>query len=234
MLLFVFSSFSCGNNTKNIETLNKEKTDTGIVMEKITEIDAEYKSLRSIIFLEEININISSGTNWLVGWENKNSHSIIFAIYNIVNDIIIKYKTDIYLNSLDSKRNSKFDIMKDIPGKRILDMYAAFGDYNNDGYDEILAFGFGGIGISGMFYLAGYDPQEDRIIKYFEAPFRIKDEETGPAPVRFLTYKGKSGFQILFDRGPYALEDDYGFEYWDNDTKKLMSWDENERYVPQE
>jgi hypothetical protein len=111
-----------------------------------------------------------------------------------------------------------FDIMDGIPGERIGQGSAAIWDYNNDDFDELLSFVFGGMNF--YFTISGYDANRDRLINYCNIYFNILDKASGPPPIKFMTYNGLDGMQ-------FENYDDYGkqelsFYYWKNNPTRLV------------
>jgi hypothetical protein len=91
-------------------------------------------------------------------------------------------------------KESRFDIMKDIPGTRIGDGSGVIGDYNNDGIEEIFVYLFGGH-LPGI-VIYGYDNSKDAFVTYLNIPFDLVDPENGPAPAEFMNYQGTDGVKI--------------------------------------
>lgn len=214
VLLFSCAPKEIARNTGETaaDGLDLGKTERELLIERITEFDTERRKFGDTInFLEKININTPGGDNWLVGWEDNDYPSASLKIYNIKEGSITRYNTGLIL--YDNTGFIEFDVMRDIPGRRILDFSAAFGDYNNDGYDEIVSLLFGGI--RNVFEIIGYDAENDEIKKYFEGEFTVKDRQTGPPPVKFLTYNGIDGIQVWLDDGGYA------FMFWNPDSQRF-------------
>jgi hypothetical protein len=113
--------------------------------------------------------------------------------YAIQENKVVK---DIFMSgNSDPFEVSRFDIMVEIPGKRIRDSTAVIGDYNNDGIDELFMFILGG-SRWGVSILGSYNPKTDYLSILASIDSTIIDPENGPAPVEFITYKGMQGFKI--------------------------------------
>jgi hypothetical protein len=143
----------------------------------------------------------------------------------------------------DSERiQSRFDIMKDIPGTHIGNGTSSIGDFNGDGLDEVFNYCFSGMG--NFIFILGYDEGKDDNIVYCDIPFQIIDPENGPAPAEFLTYKGMEGFKVYYVQlnvagGPgYVPEpvpdnDKWFFYTWDDEKREYVRVEEitEEKYI---
>jgi hypothetical protein len=231
-----FISCEKNNSSQNIDVPNNnnsqsETSDINKINNPINDIILNFDvtnnlSNDNIVFLEKINLGITDGDNWLVAWEDIDFKDLRVKIYIIKNDQIVKiYNPNIYLTVYE---DVLFDMMQEIPGQRILGRYGSIGDYNNDGYDEILAMVTSGTG-ENLFIIKGYDAEEDEIIDLCKLAFKIINIDNGPSPIKFIQYKGKEGFQIY-------LEDHYDRDtaYWG-----FVSWSaitgqyEIEEYEPE-
>jgi hypothetical protein len=128
----------------------------------------------------------------------------------------------------DLTKYTRFDIMEYIPGIRVGDSSCTVGDYNSDGYDEVLSFVFGGSnwGIA----ICGYDSKKNDFVYFAYVPFYIIDPENGPSPLEFIKYKGVDGFQVyygqfhVFDGPSYVEPPDPKNQRW-----FFYAWDEGKR-----
>ncbi|MDR1095443.1 MAG: hypothetical protein LBL31_03565 [Spirochaetaceae bacterium] len=90
-------------------------------------------------------------------------------------------------------------LMEKIPGKRFGD-YLTIVDINDDGFNEIIAFSFGGFG--NLFAIYGFDVMASRITKYCEIEYYFNYDEPFP-PVEFR--KDKIRILEIVDRESYDL-----------------------------
>jgi hypothetical protein len=175
---------------------------------------------REITFIKKANFGIPGGDNWIVrlsdGW------ILIFVING--NRIEKRY----VLTSFNPDEQSSFDIMRDIPGKHIGNSSSSFGDFSNDGIDEVFEYGFYGYGKRIIIW--GYDLGKDDFISYCEIPFGLMDYHKGPAPVKFMIYQGMYGFKVSFYQGDVAGGPDYVPEsHPDNGKWLFYTWDGEQR-----
>jgi hypothetical protein len=237
-LLFITALLSCTNKNNQqiveVPNVDKIKNETQSVnninnttSDIISNFDTARNKVRDIVLLKNTNFGIKGGDNWLTVWKNYDNKDSIIIIYVISNNKIIKsYNPNIRFHGDEYK---VFDIMQDIPGQRILDRYASIGDYNNDGYDELIYIIEDSINRENIFEINGYDPTEDTIVEFCKLNFKYIDIDNGPSPIKFIQYKGKEGFQIY-------LEDHYDRDtaYWG-----FVSWSaitgqyEIEEYEPE-
>lgn len=170
------------------------------IAELITQYDSMHSTDRyKLYFIDKIHMEIPGGENWFVTWVQKIERSFSYNSYIYINNynVIDSYNICSMFNIEDY---SSFDIMAEIPGTQIGKLGTAIGDYNKDGFDEILSYSF--YATRYLFEIIGYDKTEAKKVNYIEIPFVLIDREKGPAPVKFLTYKGIEGFQI------YSISDD--------------------------
>jgi hypothetical protein len=157
-------------------------------------------------------MGIPGGDNYVTVWNND-----LIIIYMIDKDFYTIKKYTLGPIS-DPARRSRFDIMKDIPGTRIDNGSGAIGDYNNDGYDELFIYLFGGHSITVVIY--GYDNNKDEIVPYLNIPFDLVDPENGPAPVEFMNYQGIDGVKVY----TYLGENQYLVVHPPRDLNKVYGW----------
>jgi hypothetical protein len=174
----------------------------------------------TIYYIKKLNMGIPGGDNWFVSWFNGDeewSSSLPF-IY-IINDTQVTKRYDDPIFSLSNPLDRiTFDIMADIPGERIGEGAAAIYDYNEDGYDEILSFSFGGMWDT--FTITGYDANGDRLVNYCKQIFNILDKANGPPPIKFMTYNGLDGIQ--FENYDAYGKQELSFYYWKNNPTRLV------------
>jgi len=184
-----------------------------------------------IVFIEKANFGIPGGDNWIVRLNSM--HLLIYVInggrieedyYGTVSG---QYFVDQYLFEI-----SEYDILRDIPGTHIPEGSVSFGDFNGDGIDELFRYLYVrelGHNID-IFH---YEPEKKGFV-FCRIRFKIIDPDNGPAPVEFITYKGKSGFKVYYSNTEAA-----GGSGWTpapdpkNDKWIFYSWDENQRMYAQ-
>jgi hypothetical protein len=196
----------------------------------IKQYDTKMSATEDVYYIQQVNMGIPDGENWLVAWgeiaeDSNNKNSWIIRIYIINNYEINRMYTSNAFLALDTKYRVSFDLLEGIEGKRIGVSSAAIWDYNQDGFDEVLSFFFGGM-FNDSFTITGYDPIADELKNYCDIPFAIKNTETGPLPVKFLTYDGVYGFEIYT---AYYDEPDQVFCYYLPEELKYVSL---EAYTP--
>jgi hypothetical protein len=148
-----------------------------------------------ILHIKKVNMGIPGGENWVVVWSGI---AICYSI-NDAGEVVSRYRID---PTFDVNFFSRFDIMKNIPGTRIGDSSCMVGDYNGDGYDEILNFVMGGSNWGIAIY--GYDSLKNDLAYFAYVPFDIIDPENGPSPMEFIKYKGMEGFKVFFSQSDVA------------------------------
>ena len=178
---------------------------------------------QEITFIGKANFGILGGGNWIARFNDR-----YMSVYSIDGNKIIRQYS---LGSFNLEDHSIFNIMQDIPGKRIGNSTSSIYDFNGDGIDEIFSYGFGGNG--NFASIRGYDAEKDGLVLYCNIPFEIIDKEQGPAPVEFLTYNGVYGFKVYF----MALDVPGGTGYIpepipNNNKWIFFTWDaEQRKYV---
>jgi len=199
LILFLLSCFGNKQNaTINASDLLKDEEQSSsnlpLSIEDIKKIirETEEEYLRrynaDIAFIEKANFGIPGGDNWIVRLSNRT-----LLVYVINNNKIDK---EYNFTSFNHEEYSNFNIMQNIPGTRIDSSTSSFGDYNNDGIDEMFVYGFYGRAFE--IVIRGYDVEKDDFTVYCEIPFEIIDPDNGPAPVEFTTYRGMYGFKVFF------------------------------------
>jgi hypothetical protein len=156
--------------------------------------DRHLKYNETVAYIKKVNMGIPGGDNWIVKWG-----SGIFFCYSVNDGRVV----DTFVSLVSGNSPYAFDIMKDIPGTRIGKSTTVINDYNEDGFDELFTYGFGGNGL--FVIISGYEEgiktrpggYEYKQLKQFcNIPFWIPDPEEGPAPVEFMTYRGVKGFKV--------------------------------------
>jgi hypothetical protein len=178
--------------------------------------------LTKILSIHRANFGIPGGDNYIVLWRYESGTYISHEVY--VYAISDKIEKGYSVNTGIGRKAGDYDIMKNIPGMHIKDIYASFCDFNGDGKDELFSYGFYGMGFYIEFH--GYDEEEDEIINYCDdVKFEIIDEDT--APLVFTQYRNKLGFKVYStfygEFPPVNLIDDYYAWYffaWNDYTKQ--------------
>jgi hypothetical protein len=129
----------------------------------------------------------------------------------------------------DKHPHSRYDIMQDIPGTHIGNGCSSFGDFNGDGLDEVFQYAFGGNGK--FIFIIGYDAGNDKLAYYCNIPFALIDPDNGPAPAKFMTYKGMEGFKVYYYELSVAGGPNEPPNEPDPDNGKwfFYTWDETKR-----
>jgi hypothetical protein len=147
-----------------------------------------------ITFIDEFNFGIPGGSNWLVQWYQLEigRSSITTMVYVVDTDTKeIKFRDFVSLKSGDIPPYL-FSYYQNLPGITIADGICQIGDFNDDGFDEIL-----GLDASYML-IRGYDPQTNKIKSYCNLRYGDVDEGYSSPPVEFITYKGMYGFKLRY------------------------------------
>jgi len=149
-----------------------------------------------ILYLSRIILGIQGEDSWIA---YRNDH--LTWIYN-VNDVKDVKKVDgistaeiSILRYVDSSWNSnialEYNIMQNIPGTWIKNTTIKFGDYNNDGKDEI----FNLYDSHNFCTIMEYDNDKGKMVLTFSCRFDITSS-IEPAPVMFANYKEKDGILV--------------------------------------
>jgi hypothetical protein len=219
-------------NNKTGQLFNQQQP--GLVSEEQTEevivkqVISDYNIYdRILLAMQKIQFGTPGGDNWLVEWQYRDaSHYTVLQLY-VMKDRIVLKDYNLGLN-YDMEAQSRYDIMKDIPGTHIGKGLSSIGDFNGDGIDEIFQYIFSGMG--NFIFIQGYDADKNDKVPYCDIPFELIDPENGPAPVKFMSYKGMDGFKVYYFRtdvadGPnYVSEPDSGNKKW-----FFYTWDTNKR-----
>jgi hypothetical protein len=246
VLVIGIIALSCTKNTNNVKTedvsieeMPGNQTSTALACqteeERIRDLlhtqarrATEYNE--SVLFMMKGNFGIPGGDNWLVEWSPADTNSYtILLLYLIKDNVILKYYNLGLNNNKDGEDvQSRYDIMKDIPGTHIGNGTSSVGDFNNDGMDEVFCYAFGGNGY--FIVITGYDATTDDFPNYCYIPFDFVDPENGPAPVEFMTYKGMEGFKVYYVATNVAGGPGYVPEPMpDNEKLFFYTWDEEKR-----
>ena len=184
----------------------------------VTAFADEHDEIKRLLLAEEggniealakINLGFPDVDTWIVNREDGYTH-----IYSVDGEKNIRYVTLIatveqsevryWDTNIQSNVDLEFDIMQNIPGTRLGSKAVAFGDYNDDGIDEI-------------FIIIPYNESRCNIWRicengekelYFASRFNIT-EPKGPPPVVFINYQGLDGIKV---------------NVWDYPTKRYV-WD---------
>ncbi len=151
-----------------------------------------------ILYLSKINFGILEASSWIVnrgdGWTRIYIVDSEWKLKRIWSGSIAEQSE--LMRHWDRNTGSwidlKFDIMRDIPGTRLGNKTAMFGDYNGDGKDEIFVFSSA---IEDGFYMLGYDIEKDEIATYIDTAYDITDPN-GLPPVEFIKYQGIDGIKV--------------------------------------
>ena len=211
--------------------LNGPATEEEIIKEFIYKNDEYFKKGNiNIIYMEKANFGIPGGDNWIVLLNEKNIYIYVIGDNEKKNDsFLLKYKSYSYGFILEEE--SEFNIIQDIPGTHIGNSTSLFGDYNDDGINEIFEYAFYGRG--SVINIWSYDKVKDEFENYCEIPFEIIDKVNGPAPVEFMTYKGMYGFKVYYSQNevaggigwvsePNPKNDKWIFYTWDEEQRKFI------------
>ena len=233
--------FSC-NNKKEQAVLNEpitESEESGLIksaaekereaMKEFIYTNDQYFQERDaeIVFIEKANFGIPGGDNWIVRLNSM--HILIYVInegrieedyYGTVSG---QYFVDQYMDDI-----SEYDILRDIPGTHTPEGSVSFGDFNGDGIDELFRYLYVP-DLGHNIDIFHYEPQK-KGFGYCRIRYKIIDPKNGPAPVKFMTYKGKYGFKVYYSNIEAA-----GGSGWvpepdpKNDKWIFFSWDEKQR-----
>ena len=232
--------FSCAKKKENTTPDDAEVKEIGGYTESAEEI--EQKAMKEFIynndvyfeetgaeidFIKKANFGIPGGDNWIVRLFSL--HILIYVIdggrieedyYGTING---QYFVDQYPEVV-----SEYDIMRDIPGTHIPDGCASFGDFNGDGIDELFRYLYTEeLGHTIDFF--HYEPQKNGFV-LCRIRHKIIDREKGPAPVVFMTYRGRKGFKVYSNMGwepnpdpaPDPKNDKWIFYSWNGEQRKFI------------
>ena len=180
-----------------------------------------------IVLIEEFNFGIPGGINWLVGWywydggTRRNYTSLMVYVVDVEGKET-KYRDPVLLTSMEYPLYNLY--YENFPGITINNGICQIGDYNGDGFYEILRLGPGTWGP--QLDIQGYDPQTNKIKIFFSKTCALIDEGYGPPPVEFITYKGMKGFQVFFPVNKWF------FYTWNEDRREYIEVEEvNPAYI---
>jgi hypothetical protein len=144
-----------------------------------------------ILFLTKINLCIPGGENWIA-----NRKDSLTYIYTISNDKKVTSIKILVFQELSKLRYSdyydlEYDILEGIPGTKLGSKAAKFGDFNDDGKDEIFSLG---VGEYSRCVIEGYDNERD--IYYLLNDIFALSSQKSPPPVVFTNYHGTDGIAI--------------------------------------
>jgi len=228
ILIFIISCERKTNIEKIEEViiLNNSAIEYELTLEDILNIlYTEENYLRGryteILFLQKVNFGVPDGNNYIVQWKSRREgtyDTITLILYSISNKIERRYFLG---GGLDFTNNFQ-RLMENIPGIHITTALASIYDFNNDGLDELLNFGFYGMGR--FLEIMGYDIEKDEIV-YFTNNIEFHLSET---PLEFINFKNMDGFKILtyYDHMIPAIniiDSNYAWYFfsWNNDRKQF-------------
>ena len=169
-----------------------------------------------ILYLSKINLGIPGGDNWIA--DRSNGRTYIYVIdndkkVNIQESRSYAEPSQILYMDTYSIANLEFDIMRDIPGTRIGNKAATFGDFNGDGIDEFFNF----YDSENLCSIWGYNSDKGKMELYFGCHYDIRDPK-GPSPVEFINNQGIYNIKVNW----WSLrEKQYIWVFW--------AWDEEQR-----
>jgi hypothetical protein len=169
-------------------------------------------------FVEPIVFAASYITSLYPSWGEKDAEIYLLVFYKDKRDGLI-YSHD-WTNlgytideiNINNRHGLNYDYIEDLPGKRIGNSSAMVGDYNQDGYDEIVLFSydpenpFTSIILFSMLDFTdgtklgvGFKPMFEARI-FLSLGWDDRPWELGP-PIQFGTYKGTEGF-VIYEHTP--------------------------------
>jgi len=230
--------FSCAKKKENTELVAAEENDDFFMSPEELEREAMKEFIYSndpyfeetdaeIEFIQKANFGIPGGDNWIVRLNSL--HILIYVIdgdrleEDYYGTISGQYFVDQYPEVV-----SEYDIMRDIPGAHIPDGCVSFGDFNGDGIDELFRYLYVeelGHNID-IFH---YEPQKNGF-EFCRIRHKIIDQNEGPAPVVFTTYRGMNGFKVYSNTGwdpnpdpaPDPKNDKWIFYAWNEKQRKYV------------
>jgi hypothetical protein len=177
LLLLATVPFSFGQTSDEVVSLLNE------IDERSTKFGNEIASI------EEFNFGIPGGKNWLVEWNNKERIVIFACVVDINNgEELFRYHVGTVIIDDIHPLAPYFD---ELPGRTISGNYK-IGDFNSNGFDDILYFHMGAGGPK--MEIIGFDPSKGEMALLFSGIF---DDQHEGLPVKFITYKGMQGFMLL-------------------------------------
>ena len=210
--------------------------------------EIDYRRTRGdeIVLIEEFNFGIPGGINWLVGWygyssgTRRNYTSLMVYVVDVEGKET-KYRDPVLLTSMEYPLYNLY--YESFPGITINNGICQIGDYNGDGFCEILRLGPATFGP--QLDIQGYDPQTNKIKIFFSKTCALIDEGYGPPPVEFITYKGMKGFKLLYHEGsqvaggpdwvpdpPSPRNNRWYFYTWNEDRREYVEVEEvNPAYI---
>jgi hypothetical protein len=209
-------------NSLNTPLSAEAEAEVEAVREFLYENDSYIKRFKpEITFIKKANFGIPGGDNWIVRLSDG-----LISVYVIDSNRIEKQYRNFTMD-YNLKEHTNFDIMRDIPGTHIPNGTNSIGDFNDDGIDEIFQHAFGGMGDFVLIWF--YNSETDDFRTYCSIPFALYNRN-GPAPVKFMTYRGMYGFKVSFYTGEVAGGPDYVPEsHPDNGKWLFYTWDGEQR-----
>ena len=196
---------------------------------KIIEFQKIIPERRRINVIKKIDNIIPGLLCFLVGWDDFDvgrgegfdiitsapPRGNLFGLYtfdknqNIVNEYLVGYK-----NYLDSIRNI---LLEKLPGNKFEYGLISFGDFNQDGINEIVSIYLHPPSFEYVFTVFGFDVMENDFIPALLVPVYINFEQPFP-PVEYIG----NGFRILEVLEYEPLELAWNNYIWDKNTAKYI------------
>jgi len=168
-----------------------------------------------ILFLSIINLGISGGENWIA--DRKDGWTYIYIIssdkkVNFITKISFFEKSEVQVyNYVDLE----YDILGGVPGTKLGSKAVKFGDFNDDGKDEIFDLGYSN---DNRCAIRGYDDDKGKMVFLFNYTFELTSIK-GPPPVIFTKYQRTDGFAVYTSIFPEERNVWYFFT-WNEEIKE--------------
>ena len=213
--------------------LNQNKPEKAFTDEYYENCIIEFQRIlpekRKINTMMEIDNIVPGYTSFLVGWNDFNvgrgddydiilenySRGNFFGLYtfdknqNIINEYLVGYK-----NYLDTIRNILLD---ELPGNKPSHGLISYGDFNNDGINEILSIYLYPPKYEYVFTVFGYNVNEKDFTPTLLVPIYINFEQPFP-PVKYI----ENGFTVLEVLEYEPLELVWNNYIWDKNMGKYI------------
>jgi hypothetical protein len=180
---------------------------------KISNYRNFFDERQQISAIIEIGNIIPNTLCFLVCWDD-NLKGYIYELYsfdiyhNVITNYLVGYGPKLY--------NYRNILMEKLPGTKIEQEFIAFGDFNNDGINEILAYSlYPNTGY--VFSVFGYSAKEDDFINTCLVPTFINFEKPF-SPVEYI----ENGFRILEIVNDEYLELKWNDYVWDMNLKEYQ------------
>jgi hypothetical protein len=188
--------------------------------------DQRIKFNENIIFIEEFNFGIPGGENWLVVWEDQwrdvdhQYKTVLVFVYVVdIDSGEIKFRERV----LTTSKRTEFLSYYRLPGVTV-DGICQVGDFNGDGFDDVLSL-LGGVG--GGFFICGFPG--GRETWYCNIHYGLVGDGE-QSPVKFINFNGENGFKVYYYQyevagGPGWVSDPSP----DNHKWLFYKWDERQQ-----